>query len=97
MVKIVSHAENNHAEMGAPREISYETPVPNSLFPSIAKTAGVSQVSTTIYAIVQFDVKKIMEPDFDTPRSIADLANERRQFLASVETDYVDIDLPYDH
>ncbi len=34
------------------------------------------------------------EPDLDTPRTIAQLANEQREFLASVDREYVDIDLP---
>jgi hypothetical protein len=35
------------------------------------------------------------EPDFSTPRTIAELAEEQLQFLATiVAEDYVDIDLP---
>lgn len=34
------------------------------------------------------------EPDLDTPRTIAQLASEQREFLESIDREYVDIDLP---
>ena len=59
-------------------------------------SVGVTRSAKTLFAVIEFDTRETLEPDIDTPRTIADMAEEQRRFTADLEG-YVDVDLPLDN
>jgi hypothetical protein len=57
-----------------------------------ALVVGTSASDHTLRTIVVFVQREHIEPDYPEPRTIAEMAAEQRTFLASLPTDFVDVD-----
>ena len=59
-------------------------------------SVGITLSSDSLFAVIEFEMREIVEPDTDIPKTLAELAEEQRIFTAELEG-YVDIDLPFDN
>ena len=89
------------AHLGEPRERSGQrvnvVPSPKSRLDGRLDTVGVTRSSETLFGVVEFEMKEIVEPDIDRARTIDEMAAEQLRFNESLEEGYVDVELPYDH